>query len=461
MNVKLTTQRFQFMVLFAMLFVFRTFFGLSKLFYGRSDIENDAFQTYLIGLKFYTTHAWPYFGPDQYDQTTGFHFQIAGALEGLMVGLPFWLLHIPEAPFLFLNLLSLSAIALLAWYLSKIFSNLSLTFIFVWLSLLPWTLNQSTQVFNVSYLLPGSVVFFLGFFEAVPEFSIQWLSPAWAFALMGFGLFWDMQFHQSWVLLAPFLLGAWVWRRKSKLGGKGELLGFILGSILPFDCLLPSLIQYGFFKPTGGLAHAATVFNFSNFKLFFTVLARYLSLPSFEIPRFIGGSTAERMAFLKQVPFIIPPAIFLILVGWVQPFFLLGYPWFKGLIKLFRSSGYPWLRGEWTLPVVRLYALAMPGFLWVWGCFCFATTGPSAHMYYVLLPLAAAYSLAVWDKLALKPFCKGLAIACMFASVWFHAGMAGERITSDSLYRDRDRIVQAIHQKDYRLLGDRRPWVTY
>lgn len=446
MTVKLTSQRFQFMVLFVMLFVFRTFFGLSKLFYGRSDIENDALQTYLIGLKFYTTHVWPYFGPDQYDQTTGFHFQIAGALEGLMVGLPFWLLRIPEAPFLFLNLLSLSALALLAWYLSKKFSNLSLTFIFVWLSLLPWTLNQSTQVFNVSYLLFGSVVFFLGFFEAVPEFSIQWLSSAWAFALMGFGLFWDMQFHQSWVLLLPFLLGAWVWRRKSKLGGKGELLGLVLGSILPFDCLLPTLIQYGFLKPAGGLAHAATVFNFSNFEMFFTVLARYLSLPSFEIPRFIGGSTAERMAFLKQVPLIIPPAVFLTLAGWVQPFVLLGFPWVK--------QGKPF-------GVRRLYLLTMLGFFLVWGCFWFATTGPSAHMYYVLLPMVAAYSLAVWDKLAFKPILKGLAIACVFASVWFQAGTAGERITGDSLYQDRDRIVQAIYQKDYRLLGDRRPWVTY
>lgn len=446
MTVKITFPRFQFMVLFMMLFVFRTFFGLSKLFYGHSDIENDALQTYLIGLKFYITHSWPYFGPDQYDQTTGFHFQIAGALEGLIIGLPFWILKIPEAPFLFLNLLSLSALALLAWYLSEKFSNLSPTFIFVWLSLLPWTLNQSTQVFNVSYLLPGSVVFFLGLFEAVPEFSIQWLSPAWAFALMGFGLFWDMQFHQSWVLLVPFLLGAWAWRRKSKMDGNGELLGFILGSILPFDCLLPTLIQYGFLKPTGGLAHAATVFNFSNFKLFFTVLARYLSLPSFEIPRFLGGSTVERLAFLKQVPFIIPPAVFLTLVGWVQPFILLGFPWF--------NLGKPF-------GVRRLYLLMMLGFFFVWGCFCFATTGPSAHMYYVLLPLVAAYSLAVWDKLALKPFWKDLALACVFASLWFQAGTAGERITGDSLYQNRDRIVQAIHQKDYRLLGDRRPWVTY
>jgi hypothetical protein len=443
--MKLTINRFQFMVLFVMLYVFRTFFGLSKLFYGDSDINRDALQTYLIGLKFYTTHNWPYFGPDQYDLTTGFHFQIAGALEGLMVGLPFYIRSIPEAPFLFLNLLSLTALALLAWYLSQKFQNLSLTFIFVWLALMPWTLNQSTHVFNVSYLLFGSVVFFLGFFEAVPEFSNQWLSPDWAFALMGFGLFWDMQFHQSWVLLMPFIGGAWFWRRRSKLASKGELLGFILGSILPFDCLLPTLLQYGILKPGGGLAHAATLFHFDNFKMVLTILARYLSLPSFEMPRFMGGSTAERWAFLLQIPFVIPVAFFLILVGWVQPFVLLLYPWFEE--KAF------WVR--------RWYGLAMSGFLLVWVCFWFSTTGPSAHMYYVLMPMVAAYSFAVWDQLAVKSFARGLAVVCIFASLWFQTGAACQQISGDSLYQDRDRIVQAIQKKDYQLLAPRRPWVIY
>jgi hypothetical protein len=459
--MKLTINRFQFMVLFVMLYVFRTFFGLSKLFYGDSDINRDALQTYLIGLKFYTTRNWPYFGPDQYDLTTGFHFQISGALEGLMVGLPFYICPIPEAPFLFLNLLSLTALALLAWYLSKKFQNLSLTFIFVWLALIPWTLNQSTHVFNVSYLLFGSVVFFLGFFEAVPEFSNRWLSPAWAFALMGFGFFWDMQFHQSWVLLVPFMGGAWFWRRKSKLSSKGELMGLVLGSILPFDCLLPTLLQYGILKPGGGLAHAATLFHFDNFIMVLTILARYFSLPSFEIPRFIGGSTVERWAFLLQIPFVIPTAFFLILVGWVQPFVLLLYPVLAGLIQVRRLSGYPWIKWERDGSVVRLYLLSILGFLLVWVCFWFSTTGPSAHMYYVLLPMVAAYSFAVWDQLALKPFARGLAVVCIFASLWFQTGTACQQISGDSLYQDRDRIVQAIQEKDYRLLAPRRPWVIY
>ena len=101
---------------------------------------------------------------------------------------------------------------------------------------------------------------FWAFFEAVPGFSrANGFHPPGPFRADGCWAFWDMQFHQSWVLLVPFLLGAWVWRRKFKLDSKGELMGFILGSILPFDCLLPTLLQYGILKPAGGLTHAATL----------------------------------------------------------------------------------------------------------------------------------------------------------------------------------------------------------
>jgi hypothetical protein len=97
----------------------------------------------------------------------------------------------------------------------------------------------------------------------------------------------------------------------------------------------------------------------------------------------------------------------------------------------------------------------------VWGCFCFTSAGPAAHMYYVLIPLVTAYSFAIWDRLALKPLWKGFAIACLVASVWFQMGSACQRITTDSIYADRPRVVKAIQEKDYRLLGERRSWVAY
>src|SRR5258708_40298347 len=104
----------KFILLFFFLFAFRTAFGLSQPFFGVDEL-----QTYLIGLKCYTTGTWPYFGPDLIVTETGFYTQIPGALEGLLVGLPFHLLPIPEAPFLLLNLLSLSALALLSRYITR------------------------------------------------------------------------------------------------------------------------------------------------------------------------------------------------------------------------------------------------------------------------------------------------------------------------------------------------------
>src|SRR6185436_16706299 len=104
----------KFALLFSLLLAFRTAFGLCQPFF-----EPDELQTYLIGLKFYATGAWPYFGPDLIVTETGFHTQIPGALEGLLVGLPLRLLPIPEAPALFLNLLSASALALFSWYAAK------------------------------------------------------------------------------------------------------------------------------------------------------------------------------------------------------------------------------------------------------------------------------------------------------------------------------------------------------
>src|SRR5438105_13841346 len=80
-------------------FLLRLSFGLCSQFWA-----DDERQVYLIGLKFYSTGAWPYFGPD-----VARGVQVPGALQGLLVGLPLFAAPFPEAPFVFLNLLSFAA----------------------------------------------------------------------------------------------------------------------------------------------------------------------------------------------------------------------------------------------------------------------------------------------------------------------------------------------------------------
>src|SRR5215470_12523802 len=95
-----------FVLWLAAAFLFRLAFGLTSAFW-----RDDEKQIYLIGLKFFATRAWPYFGPD-----VAPHVQIPGALQGLLVGLPLFLLPIPEAPFLLLNLISFAGLCLFGWY---------------------------------------------------------------------------------------------------------------------------------------------------------------------------------------------------------------------------------------------------------------------------------------------------------------------------------------------------------
>src|SRR5882672_32892 len=145
------SQRLLFFTLLLPGFLFRLFFGLCSPFQ-----DEDAKQIYLIGLKFYTTGAWPYFGPDVTPT-----IQIPGALQGLVVGLPFYVLPIPEAPYILLNILSFASLCFFAWYCCKRLPAIPKWFVWTWLLCAPWTICLSTNVFNPSYVLPGSIVFFV------------------------------------------------------------------------------------------------------------------------------------------------------------------------------------------------------------------------------------------------------------------------------------------------------------
>jgi hypothetical protein len=423
-------------VLFLAVYCFRVLFGLSQPFFA-----DDELQTYLIGLKWYCEGGWPYFGPDLIVTETGFFAHIPGPLEAWLVGFPFMVLPVPEAPFLFLNLLSTGALALLSIYIARRLPEMPFAFIFVWISLLPWNLHESANIINPSFLLVGSVLFFIGFFESVPGLSKGFVSSALAFALMGFGIFWNFQFHFSWVLLPPFLLLALILRfRAAKSNLAGDLLWSFLGAAPMLALLLPTFIQYGFSKGTGGMG-LSQAFNFGNFKEFFTVLARFFSLPSFEMPRFIGPGTQSRMEFFKNAYWLVLPGVFLVLVGWAQPLALL-------ILGFFKDEKHKDAR---SVTAVSFFA-----FLLVWAGFWFTSKPPQAHMYYILLPLILVYSFYIWSRLAPKRIWRIFALVCIAANLWFESGYLAVMMKKQSMYLDRDKVVRAIDRKDYRILGERR-----
>lgn len=434
------TDRTKFILVFLGLFALRLSFGLVQDFF-----DTDQMQTYLIGLKCYTTHSWPYFGPDLIVTETGYYSQIPGPLEGLLIGLPFYVFPIPEAPFLFLNLLSLAALALFAKAIHRRVPTIPYLFTFSFISLLPWNLHESTGVINPSYLLFGSIFFFIGFLEAVPDFSTNWFPSVWGFALMGFGIFWDMQFHFSWVLLPLFVVFAIFARRTNKVRDAAKSLGaFVLG-LLPIAALiLPTFLKYGWSHSAGG-AGTAQFFNLGNFLAFFKVLIRYFFLACFELPRFLGQHTPQRLAFFKDAPWLLPPGIFLLLMSAVQ-------------FILFMIAGWKfWKSGD-----KKTIYLAFGSFFLTYVSFWFTYKEPLAHIYYVLIPLIILYSFQAYGWWAKDKLWRRLGILSLVAGVWLWGGYMVQQWKAPlSLYTNREKAVQALEKMDYRILGERRPQAFY
>jgi hypothetical protein len=418
------------------LFLFRLFFGLS------TDIQFiDQHQIYLIGLKFYATGAWPYFGPD-----VAYQIQLPGALQGLLAGLPFFLFPFPEAPYLALAVLSFMGLGLFAWVCSRQLPEFPRWILFGWLLTAPWVLNWSTNIDNDSYALFGGCVFFAGFLEALPAFRLGlWPLPL-SFFMMGFSLFWCAQFHMSYVLLFPFLAAALFLNLKDKKINWPKSLGALaLGCLTTGLFILPTYLKYGFAAGSGGMGNAIAM-NPANALGFFTVLGRFLSLSAPEIPRFIGAHTADRMDFLKQSPWLIPFALVLFL-AWI--FQVTGM-----VLAFFQKRG---ADPRWNAARL-LTALTILG---IYFSFIFAIKAPAAHTYYITLPLAMFYAFTCFKPWASRRWFAPL-VGCLFAcNLVFHFGLALNHYQTKSLYQNRAVFEQAIQTKNYHLLGERRDHTLY
>jgi len=337
-----------------MAFLFRLAFGLCTEIWFI-----DQQQIYLIGLKFYCTGLWPYFGAD-----VAPHIQLPGALLGLVVGGPLYLCPIPEAPYILLNLLSFAGLVFFAWYCSKRLPQFPKWILYTWLLTAPWALNWSTNIDNDSYVLFGSCLFFIGFLETVPALSLNRLHPAAASFLMGFALFWDIQFHMSYVLLFPFVLASAYFQWKSPRLNRGSSLGaFLLGCLTTGAFLLPTLEKYGLSQGSGG-AGGAIAFNPENILSLPVILFRYLSLACCEIPRFIGANTKARLDFLKENAWIAPFAVVAGALGIIQVLALVA-GWFQ--------KNHP--QKDWA----AVKGLALGTFFLIYLSFLFAIKPPAAH----------------------------------------------------------------------------------
>lgn len=440
MSLNKRSRRLIFLCLLLLGFLFRLGFGLCSSFQ-----DEDIKQIYLLGLKFFSTNAWPYFGPD-----VTATIQIPGALQGLVVGLPFHLLPIPEAPYLLVNLLSFSSLCFFAWYCTRRLPEIPKWFVWSWLLTAPWTLYVSTQPYNPSYVLPAAILFFIGAIETYPFLSRDLVPRHWANFMMGISCFWIMQFHLSWVVLVPYVALSFYLQFK-KLGrvAFSSIAWFAAGAIVPLSFLVPTFIKYGFAAGLGS-TNEAVQFNYQNLlrnlNIVEGVLGRFLSFASFELPRFIGANTAARLAFMKQNPWLIPLVVFLTPVGILQSVTLLVL-WFK---KKHAQK-------DWK--AVRYFTLATVLLLYL--CFLFSLKLPVSHTFYITLPVAMLYSLYCWSEYLKKRGWQMVAKVFIVCGLLFDIGLAAGNYRQVSIFRERSKIQEAIKVKDYRLVGERRDGARY
>ncbi len=429
-----------FALLLTLAFLFRLGFGLCLPFW-----TDDEKQIYLIGLKFYCTRAWPYFGPDVTNT-----MQIPGALQGLLVGLPLFVVGVPEAPYVLLNLISFAALCFFAWYVTRRLPEVPAWFVWTWLLTAPWTLNLSTHIFNPSYVLVGAILFFVGAIETYPALSKGVIRPHWANFMMGFALLWVMQFHLSWVILIPFLLASFYFQYQSRDRSSLPLLGwFAFGAIIAGSFLIPTYVKYGFATGMGSTSDAVHL-NWSNLRSYWnlpeSILGRFLSLASFELPRFIGRDTGSRLALLKTNPWLIPFAVFLGVVGLLQPIALLVL-WFRKKTN----------QADWR-PVKYLTLFVL---LLLYVSFLFSFRAPYSHTLYATFPVVMLYSIYCWADYLRRPGGRKFATVFLVAGIVFNLGLAVANLRRQSLYLDRARVQAAIDARDYHILGERRDGARY
>jgi hypothetical protein len=396
-----------------------------------------------MGLRYYATGGWPYFGPD----VVWTQSEIAGALQPLLVGVPLRIAPLPEAPFVFLNVLSFAALCGLAAYICRREPSLPRWLVWGWLLTAPWTLQFSTHVYNPSYVLPAAILFFVGFFEAVPALSIAVLSPRTAFLAMGAALTWIMQVHMSWPLLLPFAAIALSTRGVRHAGW------LALGAAIPGAVLAPTFLRYGL---GGGSSGAATNLYFHVVlpdRLLVT-LAQFFSFASLEINRFVATDNAKRLMFIVGHAWIVPLAAVVLVAGWVQPVWMLVsafrplrvYDASAGQGRRERRSGWLPLRAVVAFTVVLVYA-----------SYWFVKEEPQAHAFFAVAPIAFIFAASCWALID-SPRWRRVAAVVLGVNIAFHAALAGIQGPEQSLYTNRDVVAAAIREKQPEIFGHRRPY---
>ncbi|MCX6288103.1 MAG: hypothetical protein NTY96_13415 [Bacteroidetes bacterium] len=423
------TKKQLFLLFLFLLFIFRTGYGLITEFW-----EPDEFNIYLLGFDFYTSGSWPYFGP--YVVYNCYH--IPGALQAILTGGPLFLFPVPESSFIFLSVLTFSALCLLCWYIEKRIPGLPRWFIWGLVMTLPWSVQFGTRIINPSYLLVFSILFFVSFFELLPLYKQKLIPPWLSCFMMGFSVTCSMQIHLSWVLLIPFVITTLIFRiydRSLRIKDTGI---FVLGAVTGMLTLIPTLLVYGFSVYKGASFYFE--FQIEGILNFFTILLRFLSYSTYEVLYFMG-IPCDHFREIRQSPWMTPFTAVVLVFGYIQLIFF--------IISFFlKRNQADWKFIKW----ISFFSVVL-----VFVYFLFSRKGPSSHTFYILYPLSLFYSMYCYQYIfPVHRYLKTVLFIVLFSGTVFLAGLGCYKYSHYSLYLNRALVKKAIETKDYKLLVDKK-----
>ena len=304
----------------------------------------------------------------------------------------------------------------------------------------PWTLNFSAHIVNPSYVLTGASCS-----SSARSSCCRGCRSACcrvlAFACMGFGLLWVYQLHLAFTLMLPFVAVVFALRPPRELDRRGAGRSwFAAGAAIPALALLPTLIRFGLASSVA-TAGANMVVDVTNVVRIPEITARFLSFASFELPRFLGNNTASRLEFLSRHPWSIPFVIFAGVVGLLQPFVLLVS--FSGSANSSRVARRQ--VDNASDPPVDLRELSL--------------LREGSCVSRVLRDLSGRDDLRVLllGGPVRRRSVRGIAATLLVCTAAVHLAIAIDHVATRSLYTNRELVVRAIREKNYRLLGERRP----
>jgi hypothetical protein len=142
------------------------------------------------------------------------------------------------------------------------------------------------------------------------------------------------------------------------------------------------------------------------------------------------------------------PGFFLWYFGFAQVVILTWYLF----VKKSPHQDWKWMR-----------FLACGTFLWVFLVSLFTLKNPDINIFYEIMPIPLIYSLYVWEKWWTNRNGKLFLQFFLIAALVFQVGYVFTRIPlKESLYSMyRDQFTAAVDQKNYHLLGERRPGALY